>query len=485
MGQSGYDTYEEGSAGEHIWLRYATRFAVGAREYTLEMGVPMPIGASEEEREQLLREADAGMNQLAGFVENKVALMLQRVPPNQGPLPMPKPTERPSTPFAPASPASVAPVASPAARATRPPAMPPAPGPAQPAQSTQSALQATSREHRDGRDYREQRDGREIREAREESERYGTQVPTPALSSQRDAMVPPARPSTGATMQLAGTGDTGGNLTLPQFISTIRDTMSLNPKQAMEMLHVKSLNNINLRDALEKLRAILEGENTNGAAPTSTTSKAVVTPTGGNQKTRDIPTSSTAEEKTFAGKPTQTTQEAQAERSTSTANPTATPTPTGGNAALNIPGLTRGTASLKSVPKEPRPIYTFDEEEEEPAEDEDDLDDVLEDLDEEGEEGEEEELTPQQRAQARALINQFRESRGPTVANAARLQVLHNVVIGQIDENELLDLIQGIWDVNSVKKLKVDQAELLISWAKTDEFYDEVRAVLAVLDEEI
>ena len=257
-------------------------------------------------------------------------------------------------------------------------------------------------------------------------------------------------------MQLAGTGDTGGNLTLPQFITTIRDTMNLNPKQAMEMLQVKSLNNVNLRDALEKLRGILDGGGTNegeGAA-TAPTSKPVPTP----------------QSKTMQG-----TQGAQA-------TPPST-TRSGNSAALNIPGLTMGTSSLKSVPKEQRPKYTFDEEEEEePAEDEDNLDDLLEELDEEGAG---QELTQQERAHGRALINQFRESRGPTVANAARLQVLHNVVIGQIDEDELLELIGGIWEVNSVKKLKVDQVEILISWAKTDEFYDEVKAVLTVLQEEM
>lgn len=469
MGQPLYDAYEEGSAGEHIWLRYATRFSVGAREYTLEMGIPMPIGASEDEREQLLREADAGMNQLAGFVENKVALMLQRVPPNQGPLPMPKPTERPSTPFAPASAAHVAspspssPPQPSAARVPRAASTPAAQTAAQPMQSAQPSLQTTNRDNRDGREYRDQREGRV---AREDGAHYTPQVPTPAVPAQRDATVPPSRPPMGATMQLAGTGDTGGNLTLPQFITTIRDTMSLNPKQAMEMLHVKSLNNVNLRDALEKLRGIVDGEGTNdgAGAAAATTSKPVPTP---------------------PGKPAQGTQNASGTQSAqSTQSTQATPpatTRTGNNAALNIPGLTMGTSSLKSVPKEQRPKYTFDEEEE-PSEDEDNLDDLLEELDEEGAE---EELTPQERAHGRALINQFRESRGPTVANAARLQVLHNVVIGQIDEDELLELIAGIWEVNSVKKLKVDQAELLISWAKTDEFYDEVKAVLRVLQEEM
>ena len=160
MGQSMYDdTGDAGSAGDYIWLRYATRFSVGAREYTLEMGVPMPIGASEDEREQLLREADAGMNQLAGFVENKVALMLQRVQPNQGPLPTPKPSERPSGPFSPApTHPPIPPASSPAPRAARPASVPAAQTAAQPMQPAHSPGQTTNRYVRDARDARDARE---------------------------------------------------------------------------------------------------------------------------------------------------------------------------------------------------------------------------------------------------------------------------------------------------------------------------------------
>ena len=62
--------------GDYIWLRYGTQLTVNGRSYTIEMNVPMPVGASEERREQLLREADAGMNQVAGHVENRVAHLL-------------------------------------------------------------------------------------------------------------------------------------------------------------------------------------------------------------------------------------------------------------------------------------------------------------------------------------------------------------------------------------------------------------------------
>src|SRR5436305_11648459 len=82
-------------AGRHIWLRYATQFTMNGRTYTLEMSVPMPIGASAELREQLLSEADAGMDQLASRVENRVASIRQQAQPAQETIPAPGPTARP------------------------------------------------------------------------------------------------------------------------------------------------------------------------------------------------------------------------------------------------------------------------------------------------------------------------------------------------------------------------------------------------------
>jgi hypothetical protein len=56
------------------------------------------------------------------------------------------------------------------------------------------------------------------------------------------------------------------------------------------------------------------------------------------------------------------------------------------------------------------------------------------------------------------------------------------VVLSQITEEELRALIGGVWNIQSPKKLKVDQAEALISWAKLeDDFMKQVEAVLEVL----
>src|SRR5436305_13511869 len=56
-------------AGTHIWLRHAVQITVGERTHTIEMEVPVPIGASTEEWERLVREAESRMQQLASCVE--------------------------------------------------------------------------------------------------------------------------------------------------------------------------------------------------------------------------------------------------------------------------------------------------------------------------------------------------------------------------------------------------------------------------------
>ena len=57
--------------GTHIWLRHAVQFAIGDRTHTIEMEMPVPIGASTEEWERLLREAEARLQQLASRVEGR------------------------------------------------------------------------------------------------------------------------------------------------------------------------------------------------------------------------------------------------------------------------------------------------------------------------------------------------------------------------------------------------------------------------------
>src|SRR2546421_12616915 len=62
----------------YIWLRYKTQFNAGGRTHTIEMGIPMPLGASAAGREQLIREAEIGMENLTRRVEKRAAQISRR-----------------------------------------------------------------------------------------------------------------------------------------------------------------------------------------------------------------------------------------------------------------------------------------------------------------------------------------------------------------------------------------------------------------------
>jgi len=210
--------------------------------------------------------------------------------------------------------------------------------------------------------------------------------------------------------------DTSSTLSLPQFIQHIKDSMGLSPKQAMELLKVRTLTGVNLRDALEQLQNLIS-HSTNVPALSSPSHS----PTGAKitsiEQHRDM----------------------------------------------------LGTADEKHSPT------AFDEEiylEQDQKEAE------LDDLDLSPE------LTPQERMRARELLDKFHESRGPTVASAARLQVLENVTSSEISPEQLQQLAQYNWGLASRRNHKVDQVEVLNYCAKEDDVQAGVVAVLALLEEE-
>lgn len=367
----------EGS-GDHIWLRYATQFTVSGRTRTVEMSIPVPLGASQDQREQLLREAEAGMLQLSGHVEKIATQMMQR--------------------------GQASTVASTSGQNGRSPApVPPSPRPA-----SAPALQTT--DHPAPAHAGEEQQG--------------------AVSQRNDTLV---RQPVGASMPFS-TNDVPNNLTIPQFVKIVGETLGLDSKQAMSKLGVRSLSGINLRKELERLRQIIQQENSNGTVPAAPPVRESLTPAsrpaGGSGPQGRSTQSYTA------------TNEARA----------------------------RSGVEMKPV--------GFDEEEREPDEG-DELDD-LDELDFS------QELTRRQHDRALEIIKSLRESGGMTVVSANRMTVLNTLIIGNelLSEQQLLNLIQGVWRANALKKLKVDQAERLISWAKEDDFVNEVIDILKVLEEE-
>jgi hypothetical protein len=228
---------------------------------------------------------------------------------------------------------------------------------------------------------------------------------------------------------------------LPQFIQYIKDNMDMTPKQAMELLNVRSLTTgINLRDALEQLKAKVGQSGPTGASLQAPTHRDVDYTLHGDEQPR--PQSSGP-----------------------------------------LPRLSRPEDSTAIVAAGNQRASTgFDEEV--------GADDLNGSLEFAGDyEGLEDlplpdEFSEQELERAREKISSLRELQGTTLTSPQRLQVLSNVVLSQISEDELKRLIEGVWKLQASKKLKVDQAEALISWAKQeDDFMKQVEAVLEVLED--
>ncbi|GAC1634013.1 MAG: hypothetical protein NVS4B7_20880 [Ktedonobacteraceae bacterium] len=211
--------------------------------------------------------------------------------------------------------------------------------------------------------------------------------------------------------------------------------MGLTPKQAMELLNVKTLSGLNYRDAIEQLQQGVSREVATMPLP-------------------DLPVQARNEPN-----PRESQEESQAFSPTPILPPFASPN----SKALDIKELPH------AVVRENPPAY-FDEE----------------DLDLDGEEEVEflPELTVQERAIAENVLSRLKEARGSSGASPMRLTVLNNVVGDQLNEEQLQQIMQGVWGVPTPRKLKNEQVEALISWAKEDEFVSEAEIVLAVLQEE-
>lgn len=508
------DFDEQGGQGEqtpaHIWLRYATQFTAGERTYTIDIGIPVPLGADAGTREQLLREADAGLDQLADYVERRVMQVARQ----SGAMPPAPVVPRPAAPAIPTPTPAVAPtplslpVSTPAAQtpssAPISPAAPtsPASRPQVPAASAAPAREAASRSS--------------------VSPSPVAQTAQATQGNQPAAPASPGRPGIGASMPSIP-GLPGGTLPLPEFLKYLKE-MGLDARRAMTLLKVKSLSGLNLRDALEQLQHILmeEGGNppparppTGPQAPTRNPSSSSRSASGESNAAAVAPGPATGGEgNPVAGRPTARTPQATPATPAASANQgssppashaapasasnrparSATPPPPLSSAALPArppsgpaanPAVGSGTRQNASVHEGqasyPPPIV-FDEEEDE---------DELEDLDfEEGDEDEQASsfgasvgLSAAHRDSAENIVSRLRESGGTSAVSPTRLKVLHNVVDGQLQPEQLQALIHGVWGAASEKKLKSEQAEALISWGKQDDFVAEAEMVLALFEE--
>jgi hypothetical protein len=271
---------------------------------------------------------------------------------------------------------------------------------------------------------------------------------------------------------------------LADFIGIINKRWNMSPKEAMDLLDVKNLDGLNYREALYALRDIKEPKNageSRGSQSSSRTTQQkpiVEAPRQANRGTQPqqppasrspINQATTAAPDTRSQRPAALKDVARpAPQNVSIAAPEAADKQPrereqefGGSSKAPIPiqiGVVRDISSH---------AYKFEEEEEE---------------DEEALELSEEEDAD--RLSAQLKLDELRETRGNTAASAGRLTVLNNVIDSQISEEQLVKIMQAAWNINTKKKLKMDQVEKLISWAKEDSFVEEAEALLALIEEE-
>ncbi len=399
-------------SGPYIWLRYATQYTKDGQTHTVEMSVPVPVGASVEARERLIREAEAGMGQLINHVERRGTQSSQRtqnMPTTQAPqapqvsqgatgaqrsVPQPAPNTRPTPPV------------------PRPTVKPAA------ASAPQTAPQPPV-----------------MRDSESEYEVVGRSPDASRPNSMSGTTNVPRTPGRASEM--------GGNMQLPHFIQYIKENLDLTPKQAMEMLNVRSLSTgINLRDAIEQLNALMgrDSSGTNG---------------GPRQENNDV----------------QPARDSYPSFSDGDSNQ-------GGNVSSISRASRSSTPIIEMRVGRPTPIF----DEEVGPDDRDEVDDPFDDLEDlDSPRG----LSAQAIEKAQSKLEELRESQGAATASAGRLLALNNVAISQVTEEQLQELVTGVWGITSLKKLKVDQVEALISWAKLeDDFAEQVEAVLFVLEEE-
>lgn len=209
----------------HIWLRQSVTFSVNGQTRTLELALPLRPGATPDEVEALLDEADAGMRRLSSRLDAHLAEVTGAAP-SASPS-APERHERPER----------------AERAERHEA-PPAPRPAAPTRPVEAAPASVEK----------------VEKPAEKPAPRPTTAP---------ATAPAASPATAAPAA------SGPDLTRPEFLAAV-GVLGLDARTVMERLNVRSLNGLNLREALDLLRrqVVRDGGVSTGPSPASATSQS-------------------------------------------------------------------------------------------------------------------------------------------------------------------------------------------------------------------
>ncbi|MGH2510722.1 MAG: hypothetical protein ACRDHZ_25420, partial [Ktedonobacteraceae bacterium] len=373
-----------------IRLRYNRQFQSGGHAHTVDAECLLPVGASQETREQIVRELELSVEQLVHQITH------------QG---------------------------------TRP-------------AETMRSQTATS--------------GRSAQAA--------VHVPvSPEASQPMRGPVSDSMPTTPAT-----SGER--KIRLPDFINAIKKYWDMSPQEAMKLLRVQTLDGLNYREAYTMLKALVERRNA-GTQSSSTPYNA----------TRPVPTPP------------------EAPRSTNRGTPPAPDSYTPTNMLMTARQQQQSASHAAAITAEVPPLEQENQPRPEPEPGEDFAGSskasipitfgVVRDLaprtynskfDEEDDD--EDYDVPEEQAvnhlSSKLKLDELKELRGNTLASAGRLKVLDNVIGSQVDEQQLQKIMQAAWGIATPKKLKADQVEGLITWAKEDFFEEEVKSMLTWLADE-
>ncbi|HEY7347688.1 MAG TPA: hypothetical protein VH599_05165 [Ktedonobacterales bacterium] len=381
-------------ASDRIWLKQSVQFSVAGQVRTIEIALPVRPDASAEEIERLLRQADAGLDQMTQHLNSKVNKLL-----DQGKT-----------------------------------------------QKTPVAADSSRRNPRDMRGLEESASAVEGSGAGARPTGSGA-PPTMAgaVSEGADWSAP------GPTEALPAAGSA---LDRKQFIAEIA-VLGLNPRQAMERLGVRTLDGVNLRQALEQLRLQLLHER-----PASTGARAAVEDSGSSSAEGSLTRGVSSPP--ASGSPHRQAPELKYTSLLSQAAPVEQtilrPLPEGGlligdeeQPSADVAAQERNEhLRVRERPRTPIPIR-----------------------------GERNLNSLQEQARARTLLERLRRLRGRlNPPSSDNLKAFRYVVEDQIGAEKTAALLQAIWSVSLPERLSPDQVAECIRWGKDDHFEEEVDMLL-------
>lgn len=376
-----------------IWLRQSVTFTVNGQTRTLELALPLRPGATPDEVEAMLDEADAGMRRLSRRLDAHLS-------------------EIAGAPAASAQPASLS---------APPSAPPPTPRAATPPASRATAPQPTP---------------------------AARATPTPA-AAERPAERPAPRPTTpiAATPAVApvtapaAAPVAGPDLTRPEFLTAV-SALGLDARTVMERLNVRSLNGINLREALDLLRR--QATRDGGSAPTATPAAPARMPAPIGAPRFDEEDDGPEFEVSYP-EPDDLPgdDEFEGEGDFAPHEVAAAPAAAAASAAL---------APLSDVP---------------------DLEELLNGA---AAAPAEDALT----TRARAAIASLRVAHPGGEPTTHQRTAYKNIVIGQLGEAKATSVIRGVWDLTP-DRIGPEHLDAFIRWGKEDDFAEEVDAALTIL----